>query len=203
MLLAWRFPDACGFGVEAQAESVALARRSLAWNGIAERCRVLHGDLRDGATLALAGETVDLVTATPPYLPLSDAVGSSDPQRLACRLETRGGVEAYCEAGARLLGPGGRLVLCMTGGPEGRVARGAAKAGLAIESWRDVVPRSGKDPLFGVFALGRAAEVEPLGTLGTHEPLAPLVVRDGRGAWSGEFRALRRAMGMPAGGGPS
>ncbi|MGH7340356.1 MAG: methyltransferase domain-containing protein, partial [Candidatus Rokuibacteriota bacterium] len=66
MLLAWRFPAARVEGLEAEAEKVALARRSLHWNGCADRCGVHLGDLRDAS--ALAG-SFDLVTGTPPYLP--------------------------------------------------------------------------------------------------------------------------------------
>src|SRR5262245_38432707 len=47
MLLAWRFPGARGLGIGAQAVSVDLARRSLAWNGADRRCTVVLGDLRD------------------------------------------------------------------------------------------------------------------------------------------------------------
>ena len=37
LLLAWRFPNARLTGVEAQAESLALARRSIEWNGCIAR----------------------------------------------------------------------------------------------------------------------------------------------------------------------
>src|SRR6185295_18374319 len=50
MMLAWRFPTASVVGVEAQETSVDLARRSLAWNGAADRVVVRHGDLRDPST---------------------------------------------------------------------------------------------------------------------------------------------------------
>ena len=73
---------------------------------------------------------------------------------------------------------------------ETRVERAAADAGLRIARRRDVVPRAGKDALFGVYVMRAtktgAAIVEP-----------PLVVRDVRGAWTPEFRTVRRAMGMP------
>jgi SAM-dependent methyltransferase len=51
LLLAWRFPETRGLGIEAQAVSVDLARRSLAWNGADERCEVRHGDLREAASI--------------------------------------------------------------------------------------------------------------------------------------------------------
>ena len=192
MLLAWRFPGAGGVGVEAQAVSVGLARRSLAWNGAAQRCEVRHGDLRDpGALPEVAG--FDLVTATPPYLPPGTASESARAQVDACHVERRGGVEAYCAAAARLLAPGGTFVTCAASGLARRVEAGAAAAGLALLRRREVIPRAGKGSLFAVWAL--APEREGIAAT-IVEP--PLVVRDARGRWSDEFRALRAAMGMPS-----
>ena len=105
LLLAWRFPLARCIGVEAQAQSVDLARRSIAWNGVEGRCEVRHGNLCDPHIVA-DGSCVDLVTGTPPYLPVGTAIASPHTQRAACRVEVRGGLEAYCEAAAPLLEPG-------------------------------------------------------------------------------------------------
>jgi tRNA1(Val) A37 N6-methylase TrmN6 len=188
MLLAWRFPEARGVGLEAQELSVELARRSLRWNGAAERLEVRHGDLRDPAALQ-AEAPFDLVTGTPPYVPLGAGRASDRPQRAPCRLERRGGVEDYCTAASRLLAPGAVFVTCAGAGQAARVEAGAVAAGLEIARRRDVVPRQGKNPLFAVYALCRNAGervVEP-----------PLVVRDGDGRRTAEFVALRAAMGMP------
>jgi len=70
MLLAWRFVDARCEGIEAEAEKASLARRSIRWNGCADRCAIRVGDLRDAS--ALDG-TFDLITGTPPYLPRGTA----------------------------------------------------------------------------------------------------------------------------------
>jgi tRNA1Val (adenine37-N6)-methyltransferase len=188
MLLAWRFPEARGVGVEAQDLSVELARRSLRWNDAAERVEVRRGDLRDPTALD-ADLPFDLVTGTPPYVPLGAGRASDRPQRAPCRLERRGGVEDYCAAAARILAPGGVFVTCAGAGQARRVEAGARAAGLAIARRRDIVPRQGKNPLFAVYAMrGDAGEdvVEP-----------PLVVRDGDGRRTAQFVALRAAMGMP------
>jgi tRNA1(Val) A37 N6-methylase TrmN6 len=190
MLLAWRFPAARLTGVEAQALSVDLARRSLLWNGIGDRCEIRCGDLRDPSVLPERG-AFDLVTGTPPYLPRGSATEPREAQRGACHFEHRGGIEAYCAAAARVMAPGGRFVTCAGAGQGARVLRGAAAAGLAVERRRDVVPRAGKGTLFALWALGRAGDVGE--TL--VEP--PLVVRDARGRRTAECRALRQAMGMP------
>jgi tRNA1Val (adenine37-N6)-methyltransferase len=190
LLVAWRFPDARVTGVEAQAVSVALARRSLAWNGADRRCEVREGDLRDPGCLP-EGSVFDLVTGTPPYLPPGTAHGSLRTQWAGCHLEQRGGVEDYCAAAARLLPPGGWFVTCAGAAQQERVRTGAAQAGLVVARRRDVVPRAGKGVLFSVYGL-RAGSEGPDVVAGE-----PLVVRDTTGRRTTAFRALRGAMGMP------
>lgn len=199
LLVAWRFPGLRSVGVEAQEVSLALARRSLAGNGVAERCEVRHGDLRDPAMLP-EGAVFDLVTGTPPYLPPGTACESARVQRGPCRIEHRGGIEDYCAAAARLLARGGWFVACAGGAQTPRVHDAARDVGLAVVRSRDVVPREGKPALLGVHAMRRVgdASLDPSGTppVPPRQP-PPLVVRDADGAWTAEFRALRRAMGMP------
>jgi len=195
LLLAWRFAAARVVGVEAQDVSVDLARRSIAWNGVEARCDVRHGDLRDARVLA--GESAfDLVTATPPYLAVGTAVASERPQRGPCRVELRGGIEAYCEAAARFVGDSGRFVTCAGGGHLGRVEAAVARAGLAIERRLDVVPRAGKPALFSVYAICQRANQRRSG-VDRNDAAASLIVRDAAGARTEQFQALRRSMGMP------
>jgi tRNA1(Val) A37 N6-methylase TrmN6 len=194
MLVAWRFPDAHGVGVEAQEVSVELARRSLAGNGADARCSVRLGDLRDPSTMP-EGTRFDLVTGTPPYLPPGSARASQRVQCAPCRMEERGGIEDYCLAAARALAPGGCFVACAGGTQRARVEAAARAAGLCLTSSRDVVPREGKAPLLAVHVLRSAEEVARRCLVAPEEP--PLVVRAADGRWTDEFRALRRDMGMP------
>ena len=189
MLLAWRFPATRAVGIEAQEMSVALARRSLAWNGAAGRCRVVLGDLRDSSLLPPAA--FDLVAGTPPYLPPGSATPPSRVQCGPCHLETRGGIEDYCVAAARWMTPGGRFVVCQAAAQVERVLAAARAAGLGVEARLDVVPREGKAALFSVYGMRRAGEA---GAAAVHPPL---VVRDRAGRRTDTFQALRREMGMP------
>jgi tRNA1(Val) A37 N6-methylase TrmN6 len=190
LFVAWRFPEARALGVEAQALSLGLARRSLAWNGVEHRVEVRHGDFRDPAPLA--GEApFDLVTGTPPYFPIGTGLESDHVQKGPCRFEHRGGIEAYCAAAARALGPGAPFVACAPANQRARVEAAVRAAGLALERWRDVVPRTGKAPLISVFAMRRAGEA------GTLVEEAPLVVRDEAGRRTAAFVRVREEMGMP------
>jgi tRNA1(Val) A37 N6-methylase TrmN6 len=193
LLLAWRYPDAHGVGVEAQELSAELARRSIRLNGARERLEVRLGDLRD-PSIVPEGAIFDLVTGTPPYLPPGTGAASPHPQRAPARLEMRGGIEDYCAAAARLLAPGGCFVACAPVVPHERAERAVAESGLALALRRDVVPRAGKAPLFTLLVARRSVDRAPA-ERAVVEPL--LVVRDAAGRRTDECRAMRAAFGMP------
>lgn len=188
MLVAWRHPEANVLGVEAQESSASLARRSIARNGAAGRCEVRVGDLREPESVP-EGATFDLVTGTPPYLPLGTGRASEKPQRAPARLEFRGGIEDYARAAARLLLPGGRFAGCAPASRE-RLDAAARGAGLRVARWRPVVPREGKPPLFLLHEMSR-------GEGGLPAPEPPLVVRDRAGARTAEMTEIRDAFGFP------
>src|ERR1017187_10502661 len=86
MICAWRLPGAKFVTVEAQGESVALARKSARYNGIENRCEIRAGDFRDPKILP-AEKKFDLIIGSPPYFPPDAGVKSGHPQKLACRFE--------------------------------------------------------------------------------------------------------------------
>jgi tRNA1Val (adenine37-N6)-methyltransferase len=190
MFLAWRFPAARLVGIEAQEVSSSLARRSLAWNGIAGRAEIHTGDFRSDSVLA-SPAPFDLVTGTPPYFPIGAGPESDRVQRAPCRFEHRGGIEAYCAVALPRLAPGAPFVACAAWNQRERVEPAARAAGLRLVRWREIVPRAGKEPLLCIFAMRASQFAEPL----VVEP--PLVVRDGRGRRTEEFVALRGGLGMP------
>jgi tRNA1Val (adenine37-N6)-methyltransferase len=192
LFTAWRYPEARVSGVEAQEVSANMARRSIAWNGVDHRCDVFFGDLRD-PDLADRFGAVDLVTGTPPYMPVGTGVESSRVQCGPCRFEWRGGVEEYALAAAKLLGPNAPFVGCCAARQRSRVFDGAARAGLFIERWRDVIPREGKEALFSVYLMRKP--IDGLTPNVQDEP--PLVLRGKDGRFTNAFNDLRKVMGMP------
>ncbi len=205
MLLAWRFPEAAGIGIEAQAASVDLARRSLAWNGAADRCEVRGGDFRDPGLAAEAG-AFDLVTGTPPvsHAGPGDGVAPRAMRPVSFRGARRGrgllrgGGAPTCAR--EVLAPDGAFVMCAAAFQRARVEDGTARAGLVETARVDVVPKAGKPPLFSVHVLAHdAVHVLARDTSVAGNLPATLVVRDARDQWTDDFRAVRVAMGMPAG----
>ncbi|HEY2951596.1 MAG TPA: methyltransferase [Verrucomicrobiae bacterium] len=106
MIAAWRLSGAKFVTVEAQAESVALARRSARYNGLEDRYDIRLGDFRDPASLR-AEESFDLVLGSPPYFPAGSGVEGDHPQKIVCRFELRGTIADYCAVAAQHLAPGG------------------------------------------------------------------------------------------------
>lgn len=154
--LAWKLPGAELCGVEAQAQSFELLRRNVARSGFAERLRIMHGDLRDEELMSSFGSGFDLITGTPPYFPAPAALTAEDEQRAFARIEYRGGIEAYIDAGARLLSHEGVMVLCGDARALQRTTNACARAGLSIQARCDVLPRANRAALFSVWTLKRA-----------------------------------------------
>jgi tRNA1Val (adenine37-N6)-methyltransferase len=191
MMLAWGLPEARLAGVEAQDLSAAMARRSIAYNGIEDRCVLLQGDLRNRHADLPTG-SFDLVTGTPPYIPIGSGLVSNKEQRMPCFFETLGGIEAYALAAAPLLSPGGRFVACYGVWPERRGEDAARAAGLEVISRLDVIPREGKPVLFRVLTAARRDDVGVAAP--THDRF---VVRDRSGAIAPDMIRARERMGQP------
>lgn len=189
LMMAWSFPEARLVGVEAQAVSVALARRSLRWNGADHRAEVRLADLRAAEAYA-ADERFSLITGTPPYFARGSALESQKPQWAECHAEHRGGVETYSEAAARQLATGGQFVMCAAARDRERVTQSADAVGLRVRRRTDVIPRQGKAALFSVFVMDAhgndSASIEDT-----------LIVRDAAGLRTPAYLAVRRDMGMP------
>ncbi len=191
LMVAWRLPEARVTGVEVQAVSADLARRSIRYNGIAGRCRLLEGDLRDQELLP-AGPRMDLVTGSPPYLPRGTGLESHRPQRGPARFGHHGDVADYARAAARVLRDGGLFCLVYAAYRPRDVPAAADAADLTIASRRLVVPREGKDPLLELWTLVKPADAPP-------EPeVEPAIVVRGRdGQWTDDYQRIRDAMGFP------
>ena len=195
MIAAWRLPGARVVTVEAQEESVRLARKSSAYNGLEERVEIRHGDFRDAGVLAPA-ESFDLVLGSPPYFPLGTGIKGDHPQKVACRFELRGDVGDYARVAAAHLSPGGLFACVFPDEQRLRVERAAAAASLAIVRRRPVVFREGDAPLVALWAMVRAADLPPAMRLRVWEE-PPLIIRTAAGAVHPEYAAVKLSFGFP------
>jgi tRNA1(Val) A37 N6-methylase TrmN6 len=197
MICAWRLPGAKFVTVEAQSDSVALAKKSARYNGVTDRYEIRAGDFRDENILRSA-EKFDLVTGSPPYWPLSDGLQSEHPQKVACRFEVRGSIADYCATAAKHLAPGG-FFACVFPHESAQLARveaGAREAGLIIIRKRPVVFREGDPSLVALFGLMRAEDL-PNWFRGQTWTEPDLIIRTRDGKIHPEYSVVKLAIGFP------
>ncbi len=197
MISAWRLTGTHFVTVEAQSESVALARKSAQFNGLEDRYEIRHGDFREAGILR-DDEKFDLITGSPPYFPPDAGVKSEHPQKLACRFELRGTVADYCSTAAKHLERGGFFACVFPIEPAqlARVELGAREAGLVIVRKRPIVFRESEPPLVGLFGMMRAADLPDWFREKTWEEPA-LTIRTRDGAIHPEYSAVKLAIGFP------
>ncbi len=197
MIAAWRLPGARFVTIEAQEDSVRLARKSAHYNGLEARYEIRQGDFREPTLLGVE-EKFDLILGSPPYFPLGSGVEGDHPQKIACRFELRGTVADYCEVTAAHLAAGGLFACVFPTIAEqlARVETGAKKSGLAIVRRRPVVLREGEPPLLSLFAMTRSDDLpEPFRQQTWVEP--SLIIRARDGSVHPEYAALKLSVGFP------
>jgi tRNA1(Val) A37 N6-methylase TrmN6 len=184
LLALWKLPTAEHLTmVEVQAISSALARRTVTYNGLTARVTLHCQDLRDWP-----GGTFDLVTASPPYLPVGWGVRPQHPQKAAARFELHGDVFDYCRAAARSLAASGLFCFCHAA-DDPRSVQAIARAGLTLVRRQLVYFRATLPPRLALFTCAWQGE--------RTDPPA-LVIRDREGRWTAEYLAMREEMGAPA-----
>ena len=197
MVAAWRLQGASFVTVEAQEQSVILARKSVKYNGLESRYEIRQGDLRDAGVLAV-DERFDLILGSPPYFPLEAGITAEHPQKVACRFEVRGTIADYSEAASRHLEMGGVFSCVFPINPARqlqRVKEGALAAGLSIVRMRPVVLKEGDAPLIAVFLMMKSEHLpESFRTQTWCEPA--LVIRTKTGGIHLEYSTIKLSFGF-------
>jgi tRNA1Val (adenine37-N6)-methyltransferase len=194
MIAAWRLPGARFVAIEAQATSVALARKSAAYNGIEHRFEIREGDFRD-PDLLRDGEQFDLVLGSPPYFPVGTGIEGDHPQKVACRFEVRGDITDYARVAAVHLAAGGLFACVFPEEQRDRVELAASAAALTIVRRRPIIFRQGEPPLVTLFAMQRSSDLPPARGRTFVEP--PLVIRQRDGSVHPEYVAVKLSIGFP------
>jgi tRNA1Val (adenine37-N6)-methyltransferase len=195
MVAAWRLPGARFVTIEAQEESVRLARKSADYNGLGARYEIRHGDFREPAVLGV-DERFDLVLGSPPYFPLGTGSEGDHPQKVQCRFEVRGDIADYVRVAMAHLAPGGLFACVFPSAQLERVERAASEGGATVVRRRPVVFREGDAPIVELFAMMRAADLpEEMHQRTWVEPA--LVIRRLDGQVHPEYAAVKIAFGFP------
>ncbi len=197
LIAAWRLPGATFVTVEAQEQSVQLARKSAAFNGLLERYEIRLGDFRD-KTILPEIEKFDLILGSPPYFPIGSGVEPDHPQKHSCRFELRGNIADYCMTANQHLASGGVFACIFPEEPtqKARVIDGARQAGLTIVRERPVVLRETEPPLLTLFAMMRKVDLPSrMHDKTWREPV--LIIRTATGEIHPEYSAVKLAFGFP------
>jgi tRNA1(Val) A37 N6-methylase TrmN6 len=184
LLVLWKLPTAAHLTmVEVQALSHALASRTVAHNRLTARVTLYRQDLRDWTA-----QGFDLITASPPYLPVGHGVYPRHPQKAAARFELHGDVFDYCQAAARALARPGKCCFCHAA-DDPRPEQAIVRAGLKLVCRQQVYFRASLPPRMALYTCAWE---------GTRTDAPPVVIRDRQGRWTAEYLALREEMGAPA-----
>ena len=97
-------------GLEIQADSADMARRSVALNGLEEKIDIVQGDIREAAGLFPAA-SFDVVTCNPPYMAGGHGLTNPEAPKAIARHEVKCTFEDVAAQAAGLLKPGGNFFL--------------------------------------------------------------------------------------------
>jgi tRNA1Val (adenine37-N6)-methyltransferase len=200
MAAAWRCPGAVVHTVEAQAQSLALARKSVRYNGLELRYRIHEGDLRD-PDLFQGEAPFDLVLGTPPYWPEGSRLAAAHPQAVPARLEVRGTIADYALVAARLLAPGGLFACVFPNDQRERALAALERADLLLLRRREVIFKDGDPYGIDLFAASRRRDLPPgfEAAMGGPEVEPPILIRRADGSVDGSIARIRLAVGFPPG----
>lgn len=97
-------------GVELLPEAADIARENMARNGLADRCRIMTGDIRNYKTDFPAG-CFDFAVSNPPYFTAGSGYLPSDAGRASARAEDTCSLAELCSAAAYLVRTGGAFFM--------------------------------------------------------------------------------------------
>lgn len=132
-------------GLELIPEAAALAAENMRVNGLEERSRIVHGDIRLHRELFKSG-SFDLVAANPPYFPVGRGYISPNEGRASARGEANCSLDEICAAAAFLCRTGGSFSLVHKPERLSEVLCCMTKHGIEPKRLRMVAHRPGAAP---------------------------------------------------------
>ena len=184
LLLAARDKGASFVGVEIQPRQAALARRNMALNGLAGRCRILEADLKEiSGTLEPA--SFDAVVTNPPYMKRGSGLVNPEGAKALARHEITCELSDVLREAAAMLRPGGSLFLVYRCWRMAELLGELPRHGLLAKRLRVVYSRRETE---GELVLLEARKGGAEGV----KVLPPLIIYDAPGVYSEEIRRIYR-----------
>ena len=165
--------------VEIDSAQASLAEKSVVYNKLSDRMRVLCADIRDVKSLFAHGE-FDLVTVNPPYHKLGS--GKTSARFAGARSEQTCSIADVTAAAAHLLHTGGRLCVVHRADRVADVLCSARAAGLEPKRLRFVCSKPDREPYVLLCEAVKGARP------GMRVD-SPFFIMDERGEYTAQFRA--------------
>lgn len=102
MLIAGKSSAELIYGFEIQEEVADMARRSVEYNGLQDRIRILNNDLNDACDI-LEINSFDVVTSNPPYMPNHNGIKNPNDKKAISRHEIMCNLEDIIRTASKLL----------------------------------------------------------------------------------------------------
>lgn len=96
--------------LEIQPESADMARRSVLYNHLEEKIKIITGDIKDASSL-FGASSFDIITTNPPYMIGEHGLSSASEAKAIARHEVLCTLEDILRESAKLLRPGGRFYM--------------------------------------------------------------------------------------------
>lgn len=96
--------------LEIQEESADMARRSVLYNHLEEKIKIVTGDIKDASNI-FGASSFDIVTTNPPYMIGDHGLSSASEAKEIARHEVLCTLTDILRESARLLAPGGRFYM--------------------------------------------------------------------------------------------
>lgn len=97
-------------GLEIQPESVEMAARSVALNGLQNKIEIKEGDIKEASKL-FGASVFDVVTTNPPYMTESHGLKNPEEPKAIARHEVKCNLEDVIREAAKVLKPMGRFYM--------------------------------------------------------------------------------------------
>ena len=169
-----------------------MARRSVLYNHMEDRDKIVTGDIREASGL-FGGSSFDVVSTNPPYMIGGHGLANPGDAKAIARHEVLCTLEDVLREGAKTLRPGGRFYMVHRPFRLAEILAGMGRVGLEPKRMRLVYPYVDKEPnmvlLEGIRGAKPRVRVEP-----------PLIVYESEGKYS---REVLEHYGMAGTGNPS
>lgn len=132
-------------GLEIQAESADMARRSVELNGLQDKITIIEGDIREADRL-FGAASFDIVTCNPPYMIGKHGLVNPDAPKAVARHEILCTLEDVVTQASHLLRPGGKFFLVHRPFRLAEIMTRLIGGGLEPKRMRLVYPYIDKEP---------------------------------------------------------